>query len=264
MSQNAHSLLLFFEGEQNYRTCLKILRLLESERIDDACELGEEWGVDLAAEWDGEWFNQSLSPAHTFIRVNYETGTGYELPLQLLQQMFEAGLKVACLEIFYDQVGEFGQFFFVEGELVEPDVIFSKQPGLADIVDQQFECDPDNGTSHGYQLPATISQLMAQQDENEIRGKEMLEAMMRLSAASRETGINPLGLAKSALVLRAAGKGVFHAIVFGVLTALLFKGIWLWVGLTALLFVLLPLLYVSKVAALFKDNTDDVAEEALC
>ncbi|QJD60394.1 hypothetical protein HG264_16695 [Pseudomonas sp. gcc21] len=264
MSQNAHSLLLFFEGEQNYRTCLKILRLLEEADSEEARDLGEEWGVDLAAEWDGEWFNQSVAPAHTFIRLNYETATRYELPLELLQQLFEAGLKTACLEIFYDQVGEFAQFFFTEGELVAPDVMFGKQAGLADIVEQEFECDLGNEARHGYQLPATITQLIRQREENEARGKEMLEAMMSLGVASRQTGAHPLELARSALVLRAVGKGLLQAIVFGVLTVLLFKGLWLWVGLTVVLLVLLPLLYVSKVAAVFKDDTDDVGEEALC
>lgn len=265
MSQNAHSLLLFFEGEQSYRTCLKILRLLEKEHMEEAHELGDEWGVDLPAEWEEEWFNQSVSPTAKFIRIDYETATGYELPLTVLQQMFASGLRAACLEVFYDQVGEFGQFFFMKGQLVEAESLFSRYPAVAGIVEQEFQCDGSEVQDHGYQTPIAISQLTEQQQEAEARGKEMMDAILQLSTAAQKTGVNPVELAKSVLVLRAGGKGLIHAALFGVITVLLFKGIWLWLGLTAVLLVFLPLSYSSRAAAEFnRDDKDEGGEEAVC
>lgn len=59
------------------------------------------------------------------------------------------------------------------------------------------------------------------------------------------------------LLLRAGFKGLLQAIVFTVVTVLLFKGLWLWLGLGLVLAVVLPLYYiVTEYKSLHGDDDD--------
>lgn len=263
MSQNAHTLLLFFSEENSYRKFLGILRLLDAGDLDQAEKIGADWGVDIAKSWNEDWFNHSISPTPKFIRLKYETSTGYNLPLDILNQLFDSGLRAACLEVFYDQVGEFCQFYFMDNQLVDKDSICNRFGKIRTIIDDQFESDSKDLTDSSYRSPIPINKLIKENAKQEAEIMEIKETLLALAKASRETGEDPLKLAKSALILRAAGKGLLHGITFGIVTALLFKGIWLWITLAIILTIILPLVYISQVSAEFDNKTDD-GDEATC
>ena len=266
MSQNAHTLLLFFNEEKSYRKCQKILKYLEADRAMKAAQHSEEWGVDLPNAWNDDWFNHNVTSTSKFIRVYYETSTSYDLPLALLQQLFDVGLRVACLDVFYDQVGETGQFYFLEGQLVSKKALLEKYGLMQDILDQEFGSEVDASDSNGYKTPRTISKLLEDKQLQESESKEMLDSMLELARTVRETGQLPSEIyeeARAALVLRALIKGVLQSVAFGVVTILLFKGVWLWIGLSIILLIILPLIYVNKVAEEYplEDEEDEEDEE---
>jgi len=261
MSQNSHTLLLFFSKEELYKKCFQILRLLETGKPDQANKIGQDLGVNIAHTWSNLWFNQKISPTPKFIRIEYETSTGYDLPLDILQQLFDAGLRAACLEVFYDQVGEFSHFYFMDGQLVDKNSICNKFGLMKTIIGEEFECDNKELKENGYRYPIPISELIKKKVKQEKEAREMVDTLLGLTKASRETGINPLELAESALILRAAGKGLLQGIGFGAVTILLFKGIWFWICLSIALSIILPLIYTSKVSAEFNDEENSEGKE---
>ena len=58
------------------------------------------------------------------------------------------------------------------------------------------------------------------------------------------------------LVWGAIIKGVGQALIFGVVTVLLFKGMWLWISLALMLAVLLPMYYLSDIFGSSDDDSD--------
>ena len=63
----------------------------------------------------------------------------------------------------------------------------------------------------------------------------------------------------NAAVLVATLKGVFIAVVFTLVTVLLFEGLWLWIGIGVVLLIVLPLWNVSKLVSAkeeFEETSD--------
>jgi hypothetical protein len=61
-----------------------------------------------------------------------------------------------------------------------------------------------------------------------------------------KSGQSPVQGLMAVLLLRAGLKGLLHAVVFTVITVLLFKGLWLWLGLGLVLAITLPLFYMQR------------------
>jgi hypothetical protein len=270
MSQNAHTLLLFFDHNELFKNCLGLFKHLDAEEPEKAAEYGRKIGVDISTAWNDDWFNQRVTPTPKYIRLDYDTSTGYDLPLDVLQQLFDAGLRVACLEVFYDQVGEYGQFYFRNGELVDRETIKEKYAPISPIIEELFSSDHEELEEGDYPRPITIKKLIEQkaaQDKeakalvDAMTDKDTLDAMINLAKASQETGSDPVELLKSAMLLRALGKGLLQALGFGVVTVLLFKGMWLWIALSVVLAVVLPLIYLLQVNAQFKDDEDSDGDD---
>ncbi len=263
MSQNSHVLLLFFDKKELFQNCLKMFRRLEAGDAEKAKEYGQQLGVDIAETWNEEWFNHTITPTSKHIRLHYDTSSRYDLPLDVLQQLFAAGLRVACLEVFYDQVGEYGQFYFKDGKLLDKESVYGKSSQIKAIVDEQFESAGEDLEEDGYPRPSSIDALIKEQAKQEkeaselaeaLTNGEVLDAMVSLAKASQETGEDPIDVLKSAMLLRAIGKGLLQAIAFGVITVLMFKGMWLWIVLALVLAVVLPIIYILKVNAEFGDD----------
>ncbi|MNV89603.1 hypothetical protein D3C71_1839120 [compost metagenome] len=73
-----------------------------------------------------------------------------------------------------------------------------------------------------------------------------------------KSGTSPVKGLIAVLLLRAGLKGLLQAFVFTVVTVLLFKGFWLWLGLGLVLAVVLPLYYMlSEYKDLKGDDDDD-------
>ena len=95
----------------------------------------------------------------------------------------------------------------------------------------------------GSQLP--IGTLRTQQEDREREGREAVEAMVGIFKDMRESGVNPVDGVMGIFMLKAGFKGLVHAALFTLVTVLLFKGFWLWMGLGLLLAVALPLYYMN-------------------
>jgi hypothetical protein len=108
--------------------------------------------------------------------------------------------------------------------------------------DEEGACD---GTKNP-RKPVPIATLRAEQEEREQKGREAVDAMMGMFKDMRESGVNPVDGFMGFLVIKAGLKGLWHAVLFTVVTVLLFKGFWLWMGLGLLLAVALPLYYMSS------------------
>lgn len=253
MSQNSNTLLLFFENDDAYTNCLKLFKQLEAETFDKA----ESFGIEISQTWNDDWFNHSITSDSQYIRIYYDTSVRCELPLSVLHQLFSVGLEAACLEVFYDQVGEFGQYYFLEDQLVEKASVYKKYTQIENIVDEQFECDSEDLDEDGYSLPSLITKLISDREKQLEDSNKMVDALMNLSKASQESGENPIELLKNAMILRAAAKGLLQAFGFGVITVLLFKGIWLWICTAIILGVILPLVYVNGINKEFGDDIDE-------
>jgi hypothetical protein len=261
VSEFSHPL-TFFEKEDHYKNCLEMLRQLEEGEPGKAKVSGQWMNVDITQTWNVDWFNQSISTTPKFLRLDYDTSTHYELPLDVLQQLFDAGLESACLEIYYDQVGEFGQFHFMDGQLVDKESICDKYCQISAIVDEQFEHDSDELDEDGYSRPSSIRKLVKDKATQEKEAGEMVDAIMSLAKVSRESGQNPIEIAKSLMILRAAVKGLLQAFGFGIVAVLLFKGMWLWIGTAIVLAVVLPMIYISQASAEFGDDEDPEGNSA--
>jgi hypothetical protein len=270
MSQNAHTLLLFFDNKDLFKTCLGMFKHLDAGEPEKAAEYGRQIGVDLSGAWNDDWFNQQVTPTSKYIRLDYDSSTGYDLPLDVLQQFFNAGLRAACLEVFYDQVGEYGQFYFRNGELVDRELFSEKYPQIQAITDELFTCDYEDLSEDEYPRSTTIDNLIKQKAKQEkesealmeaLTDKDTLNAMIDLAKASQETDTDPVELLRSAMLLRALGKGLLQALIFGIVTVLLFKGMWLWIALSVVLAVILPIIYLLQVNSQFEDEDDSDSED---
>lgn len=265
MSQNAHSLLLFFKGDLPYRKCVSILKKLDAGEFEKAEQRCSDFGVNFVEPWKSDWFNHSVIPESKFIHLYYETGTSYDQPLELLEELFDADLLMACLEVFYDQVGEYEQYFYLEGKSVSKTQICQRFGTMTKIIEEQFEADDDDldqdecDDLENYES-RSIHQLIKDKKNHEAESEELLESILAISKAVYETGKAPeeiLEDAQSVLTLRALMKGVFQGVGFGVLTVLLFKGMWLWIALSVILTLILPIIYVNKVTEQFEEQDNE-------
>ncbi len=263
MSQNANRLLLVFSDEQAHKNCLLMLLRLNEDKSEQARVFAGRLGIDISHAWEEDWFNHALKAQPDYLRIDYDSSTRYELPLDVLQQLFDCGLQGAALEIFHDQVGEYTQYFFTDGKLVDKDKMIAAMPQFEALSEAHFECAADEVEEDGYKRPASIEKLIKQQRQQAEDAEQFVGAMTDLFKQARETGTNPVDLIKSAFALRAIGKGLLYAIGFGIVTVLLFKGMWLWITLSLLLALVLPVLFLAGAMKEFDGDADTLgAEEA--
>jgi hypothetical protein len=258
MSQNAHTLLLFFDNSEKFKNCFKMFKGLEADRPEKVQEASKTLGIDVRSAWNDDWFNQQVSASTKFIRLDYESSTSYEVPLEVLESLFRAGLRLACLEIFNDQVGEFAQFFFKDGKQVDRQRLYRKNPKIEAIIGTQFECDPDDLEEHEQSgVSASIPELIKAKETQEEDAMEMVSAIRDLAKAMNETGEHPMDLVRDAMLINEMKTALIKGIGFGVVTVLLFKGMWLWIILSIVLTVILLIYGSMKVNAEFDDDDDD-------
>lgn len=258
MSQNAHSLLLFFDDEIRHKHCLLMFLKLNKGDDTQAQTWAQRLGVDIREEWNEHWFNHSVSAQPEYLRIDYETSSGYELPFNPLKQLFASGLKAAVLEIFHDQVGESSRYHFLDNRWVKRDDLYRAKPDVAEVVAAQIEQnDDDEDYSISPDAPMLLDEMIKKHRRREDEAQELVSSFLDLAKAARETNSNPLDVIKSALIMRAMIIGVLQALAFTVVTVLLFKGIWLWIGLGVILLVVLP---IWKVMAVNKDFSDGEGE----
>jgi hypothetical protein len=282
MSQNAHTLHLFFEDAIRLKTAQLVYQYLAADNTGEAQRWAAELGVDdLEALWDPQWFNQQVSAARTHLVLYFDTGTSGELPLRTLETLFAHGLQAAVLEIFYDQVGETERMHFDRGRWVSRKDFFNAHPawrtvvepaeelsaaggGNADAGGAQEECEDGDryACSKDPAKPIGVAQLRKQEAQRRQEAEEAARAFIDMARAMGKTGKSPVQGLVAVLLLRAGFKGLLQAIVFTVAAILLFKGFWLWLGLGLVLAIVLPLYYmVSEYKDIHGDDGDDGDED---
>ena len=233
MSQNAHTLLLFFDSSEKFKNCFKMFKALEVDKPEKILAANELLGIDVSNAWNDDWFNQQVSASAKFIRLDYDSSTSYDLPLEVLDSLFKAGLRLACLEIFNDQVAEFSQFFFKDGKQIDRQRLYRNNPKIEAIVGTQFECDPNDLQEYEQSdVRASIPELIKAKETQEEEAKEMVTAIRGLAKAMNETGEHPMVLLRDAMLINEMKSALMKGVGFGLITVLLFKGMWLWITLS--------------------------------
>ncbi|MES2582479.1 MAG: hypothetical protein V4627_07160 [Pseudomonadota bacterium] len=256
MSQNAHTLQLFFQDPIQLKYCQLTYQYLVADQTDQASRWASKLGIaDVAAIWDAEWFNQEVSAQPGHLRLRFDTGPHDALPLLALETLFAHGMQSAVLEVFYDQVGEVERLHFSNGQWVSRQTFFAQNPTLLPLVE------PTDGGDDGAHAnakdpgkPIAISTMRVQEAQRKEQAQENVKALLEVAKASRELG-GFKGLV-AVLVLRAGLKGLLQAAAFTAVTVLLFKGLWLWLGLGLVLAIVLPLYYMNATAGELKAGND--------
>lgn len=260
MSQNSNTLLLFFDNNDPLQQCKNALKHLVKDNYEDM----EKISSALAVSWKEHWFNCTTEFPESHIRIDFDCKTRHSLPLEELQQLFDFGLTAACIEVFHDQEGEFEYCMFSSAKGVPAKHFFNKHSHLKTTIEQALDCDFDD-MEESIEKEIPLSKLIRLEKKQREEAEELVNAIKDMAKVARETGENPIQVARDILVLNAVKKGVFHGVLFGIVTVLLFKGMWLWVSLGAILTFALPVFYVIMLdAEMQEEPEDEQQEEAQC
>lgn len=246
MSQNANTLMLFFKEQGPHELCvLSVVNLMRGDE-DKSLAYQQRLGIDLSGIWRDEWFNQQFSAQPEYIRLDFDTSVRANLPLHLLESLFEHGLRAAVIEVFHDQVGETQRHHFLDGKLVNRSDLYHREPFIEPIVVTQLDVRRGEGeedTSVCVSRPVPLRTLIEEAREQEEKARALVEGITELAKVARQTGVGPGGVIKTGLVLWQMAKGLLHAVILTVLALVFFKGFWMWLGLGVVLAIVLPLLY---------------------
>lgn len=257
MSQNTHTLHLLFKEPIALRCCQLVLQYQQAGDAPQAARWAEKLGgADPEKLWSADWFNHSMEVKGGCLLVQFDSSSSEGIPLSMLEELFAHGLQAAVAEVFYDQVGETECMHFDQGMWVARKALLERYPALkalaeAETPEQDLTEDAESAGAeeedHQHpRKPVHIAALRAEQDERERQGQEAAQAMLNLFKDMRESGVPPVQGLMGIFLLRAGFKGLVHAALFTVVTALLFKGLWLWIGLGVVLAVVLPLYYMQQ------------------
>lgn len=239
MSQNTHTLHLFFEDPVKLKLGKLVYQYLAAGNTEQAQRWADKLGRgDLDALWDALWFNQEVFAEPDRLTLRFDTGTHDELPLAALEALFAHGLQAAVLEVFYDQVGETERMHFDAGQWVSGRAFFQKNPQWLPVLEPKTERgeagersedddgneDTDYGCSKDPAKPVSISKLRQQAAERQREAQETVEAIADFAKAMGKSGTSPVQGLMAVLLLWAGLKGLLFALVFTVVTVLLFKG----------------------------------------
>ena len=270
MSQNTHTLHLFFEDPIKLKMGQLVYQYLATGNTEQARRWADKLGgADLDALWDAQWFNQEAVAEPGHLTLRFDTGTHDDLPLRALETLFAHGLRAAVLEVFYDQVGETERMHFDRGQWVSRRAFMDANPQWRAVVEpahqdgegQDGEAEDRYACSKDPAKPLAVAKLRQQEEKRKREAQEAAEAFVEMAKAMGKSGKSPVQGLMAVLLLRAGLKGLVHAVVFTVVTVLLFKGFWLWMGLGLVLAVALPLYYmVTEHKELRGDDGDDDAD----
>lgn len=271
MSQNAHTLHLFFEDPIKLKMGQLVYQYLATGNTEQAQRWADKLGgADLDALWDAQWFNQEVVADPSHLTLRFDTGTHDDLPLRALEALFAHGLRAAVLEVFYDQVGETERMHFDQGRWVSRRAFMDANPQWRAVVEsaqqdgesQDGEAEDRYACSKDPAKPLAVAKLRQQEEKRKREAQEAAEAFVEMAKAMGKSGKSPVQGLMAVLLLRAGLKGLVHAVVFTVVTVLLFKGFWLWMGLGLVLAVALPLYYMAtEHKELRGDDGDDDADQ---
>lgn len=257
MSQNAHTLQLFFDNPIQQKMAQLVYQYIAAGNTGQAQRWAHELGVaSLDDLWDEAWFNPQVVAKPTHLLLCFDTGTSAGLPLRALESLFSHGLRAAVLHVFYDQVGETERMHFDQGRWVARKAFLEAHPRWRTVVepmephsdgsDGADEQSAPHGCSRDPAKPVSVAKLRRDEANRRKQGEEAAQAFIDLARTMGKSGQSPVQGLMAVLLLRAGLKGLLHAVVFTVITVLLFKGLWLWLGLGLVLAITLPLFYMQR------------------
>lgn len=248
MSQNSNRLILAFNDKASHEACVLAFHHLARGDQAQSETYQQRLGVELTALWLEAWFNKAFKASPDFLMIEFDGATSDEPPYTLLRDPFTHGLAAAVLEIFYSQVCEYRREHFLAGKLVDSSQLLAARGDLAAVLSAELTTHDDlDEVNRPVSRPRPLQKLIDEQEQQEKEARGLVEGLVSLSKTARETGTNPIELAKGALLIGSAIKGLIHAGVFTVLCVLLFKGLWLWIWLGVASGVVLPLKYMTRI-----------------
>lgn len=261
MSQNSNRLILVFNYKASREACvLAFHHLARGDQVQSET-YQQRLGVELTALWQEEWFNQAFKASSDFLVIEFDGATSDEPPYTLLRDLFKHGLAAAVLEVFYSQVCEYRREHFLAGKLVDCSAFLAARGDMAAVLSGELTAHDDlDEVNRPVSKPVPLQKLIDEQEQQEKQARALVDGLVALSKTARETGTNPIELAKGALLVGSAIRVLIHALVFTVLCVLLFNGLWLWIGLGVVLCAVLPLKYMAGV----RDDLSDESEVASC
>lgn len=247
MSQNSYTLILIFKDQPSHETCVLAFHHLQRGNPEQSEPYQQRLGLDLSALWREQWFNQEFKATPDFLMIGYDCSVHKEPPYELLRDLFKVGLAAAAMEVFHDQVGEYQREHFFDGKLVDSTHLLKAMPEMAAVIEAEFaELDDSDEVNRPVVETVALQALIDEEQRRRKKAMEMVDGLLSLTRSARESGINPVELAKSAVLIGSLVRGLIHALLFTVVCVLLFKGLWLWIGLGVALCVILPLKYMAQ------------------
>lgn len=247
MSQNSNRLILVFNDQASHEACVLAFHHLHRDDPAQSEPYQQRLGLELSTLWQEQWFNQEFKATPEFLLIGYDCSTSDEPPYALLRDLFKAGLAAAAVEVFHDQVGEYRREHFLAGQLVDSTRLLAALPEMGRLIASEFaEHEDISEVNCPVAKAVTLQSLIDEQQRRRKEAMEMVDGLVSLTRSARESGVNPIELAKSVVLIGSLVRGLIHALLFTVVCVLLFKGLWLWIGLGVALCVILPLKYMAQ------------------
>lgn len=261
MSQNSHTLILIFNDQASHEACVLAFHHLQRGNPAQSEPYQQRLGGELSTLWRDKWFNHEFKATPDFMMIGYDCSVHDEPPYALLRDLFKAGLAAAAVEVFHDQVGEYQREHFLDGKLVDSSQLLQARPEMAALMEAEFaELDDLDDVNRTVVDAVALQTLIDDEQRRRKEAQEMVGALLSLTRGAREAGVNPIELAKSAVLIGSLVRGLIHALLFTVVCVLLFKGLWLWIGLGVVMCVILPLKYMAQSN---REMSDEPEEEVV-
>lgn len=253
MTQSKNKLLLFFDHEDSHKTCLLMFLKLNEEDFAQAQRFANQFKMKLPRQWGVEWTEPEVTARPDYIRVEYQSSAGEELPYELLHGLFKAGLRGAAIESHFPNSDTTMQHFFVRGSMVISKSLYKRVDRAAEIVASQFSKTEDQAEQPELEKPMSLRRILMEREQqaeqadvfDEPTSSEPIEfeadaaALADLDAETDE-------LLRKSLIRQAIVKGTIQGLPVGVIAALVLDGGWLWLGLGLVLAVGLSVFYVKR------------------
>ncbi len=246
MSQNSHKLLLFFDDAEIQKDCLLMLLRFREERYDEAAFFASKLNIDVVDIWRDDWFNQELSAKPEYLCLYYDSSTHYQIPYDFLRQLFSCGLTAAALETFYSQVGETEHAYFHDDKLLPKKHFLKAMPSIEAIIDDQFDLEFEDEEQVLYAKPTTLQKIQPDEEKNARETREFVDGLTKAFRDADKEGVSAGEMVQGFMFLFSLGKAALVAVVFAIVTMVLFDGFWLWLLLSLVVLIVLTFWFFSR------------------
>ncbi len=246
MSQNSHKLLLFFDDAEIQKNCLLMLLRFNEERYREAAVFANKLNIDVVDTWRDDWFNRDLKAKPEFLCLYYDSSTHYQIPYDFLQQLFSCGLTGAALETFYSQVGETEHAYFHDDKLVPKKNFLKLMPNTESVINNQFDLEFESEEQPRYVKPTLLKKIQADEEKHAQETRELVDGLTQAFRDADKKGVNAAEMVQGLMFLFCLGKASLVALIFAVVTLILFEGWWLWILLSIVVLIGMTIWFFSR------------------